>query len=372
MAALQSGLFTTSSEVKDRLQACADSHAHNIHRRHDPQGDAVAAIQAALQLIIPDDGIDLAEIGSATYGPTTARAVQRFKDTPSLNGTGRKILGPGQTTPDDIVGRQTIAALDAQLVRQGGSPVPTVTTKTQDVFVQILGVRPDSVRAGLPTEDGFLAVGAPRPDQIAARINDELYLVNHAPVVMVNFRGGGGNANPASDPTDKVVAAVVAARTAAKTAGLTNGKVCVVGFSIGGRGAATVCRRLVASGIPVTYLGLADAAFDGEGDTARTAALGASVVENIYEAVHHFVLKKFPEFEFHGDVGGQPGTPLDKQTFYSRAKTEDEAKFDDAFFDREKRKIATDHFNKVHDQAVKDNYPIIIRRAIAQLTGPRE
>ena len=130
MAALQSGLFTTSSEVKDRLQACADSHAHNIHRRHDPQGDAVAAIQAALQLIIPDDGIDLAEIGSATYGPTTARAVQRFKDTPSLNGTGRKILGPGQTTPDDIVGRQTIAALDAQLVRQGGSPVPTVTTKT--------------------------------------------------------------------------------------------------------------------------------------------------------------------------------------------------------------------------------------------------
>ncbi len=334
-------------------------------------GPWVSEIQSALINIFGENdlltGIDPAELESRTYGPTTAAAVFRFKNTPSLNGTGGKILGPGQTVPDKIVGRQTIAALDDMIAGQGGRLA--ALTKRQDVFVQILGADPNGPRAGQPTEAGFPQVGAPRPDEIAAWVNTTTYLETHRPVVMVNFHGGGGTANPASDPTAKVVAAVTAARSAAVAAGDAAGRVVVVGFSIGGRGAVTVCNALITAGIPVDYLGLVDAAFNGQSDPARVIPVSATVLENIYEAVHHFVLAKFPGFEFHGDVGGQKGVSLDDQPFFKTAKAEDEAKFNKASGNRDKQKIADDHFNKVHDRAVKDNYPIIIRRAIARLTG---
>ena len=376
MPPLQSRLFTAEEPVRKRLQACADDNARNIHQGNDPTGDFVGNIQIALTAVLGrGHGITDAELEASTYGDTTAGAVFRFKSEPALNGTGGKILGPGQLKPDRIVGKQTIVALDLAFKRKetpGGAPpiVPTAL-KTQDVFVQILGADPSGIRAGEPTLDGFLKVNAPRPAQIAERVNDAQYLAGHRPVVMVNFRGGGGRANPASDPADKVVALVAAARRAAGLSGAAAGKVCVVGFSIGGRGAVSAARKLVAAGIPVTYLGLVDAAFDGAGDVVRTQPVGAGVLENIFESVHHFVLAKFPGFEFHGDVGGQAGVPLDGQPFYRQARAADEARFNAASSDRDKRAVADAHFIRVHDQAVKDNYPIIIRRAISQLTGPR-
>jgi hypothetical protein len=371
MATLKSSAFTDDPVVRARLQKCADNHAFNIHQGRDRVGVWVSAIQGALINIFGEEGqltgITPDELESRTYGPTTAAAVFRFKNDPFLNNTGGKILGFGQTVPDNIVGRQTIVALD--FLMAGATARQGTATKLQDVFVQILGADPNGPRAGQPTEAGFPQVGAPRPDEIAARVNTTTYLETHRPVVMVNFHGGGGTANPASDPTAKVVAAVTTARSAAVAAGDAAGRVVVVGFSIGGRGAVTVCNALITAGIPVDYLGLVDAAFSGQGDPARVFPVGATVLENIYEAVHHFVLAKFPGFEFHGDVGGQKGVSLDVQPFFKTAKAEDEAEFNKASSDRKKQQIADDHFNKVHDRAVRDNYPIIIRRAIARLTG---
>jgi peptidoglycan hydrolase-like protein with peptidoglycan-binding domain len=99
---LESQLFENDS----LLNAClVDDSAHVTP---GASGEHVAKIQLALFMI---DGlaIDPSEIDSQLYGPSTAATVLAYKTT-------RNILGPGQITPDDIVGKQTIAALDDQLV----------------------------------------------------------------------------------------------------------------------------------------------------------------------------------------------------------------------------------------------------------------
>lgn len=83
------------------LQECLVSDAGHV--TPGAQGDHVSKIQAALVtlgagVIAPD------EIEGMLYGQTTARTVLAFKGPP------RNILGPGQTTPDDIVGKQTPAS----------------------------------------------------------------------------------------------------------------------------------------------------------------------------------------------------------------------------------------------------------------------
>ena len=125
MAILTSKTFTRDPKVGARLQRCADRDPDHIFQFHDQKGDHVSAIQAALVAIIPDHGISANELGNGLYGPTTADEVLRFKSTPSLNGTGKMILGPGQTKPDNIVGKQTIVALDAQIKKiEPGLDIP--------------------------------------------------------------------------------------------------------------------------------------------------------------------------------------------------------------------------------------------------------
>jgi len=76
-------------------------------------GPHVAKIQLALLM---SDGlaIDPAEIDAQSYDASTADAVLAFK-------AARSILGPGEVTPDDIVGKRTVAALDAELVLKQSS-----------------------------------------------------------------------------------------------------------------------------------------------------------------------------------------------------------------------------------------------------------
>jgi hypothetical protein len=103
LGALQSKLFTGDS----RLEACAVLDA--AHVTLGTVGDFVTKIQTALQLI---DGasIDAADLTSNRYGASTARAVLAFK-------TKRSIINPVyQQQPDDIVGKMTIARLDAEMV----------------------------------------------------------------------------------------------------------------------------------------------------------------------------------------------------------------------------------------------------------------
>jgi hypothetical protein len=71
-------------------------------------GPHVAKIQLAL-LMTDDLAIDPAELERETYGASTAASVLAFK-------TARAILRPGQVSPDDVVGKRTVAALDDELL----------------------------------------------------------------------------------------------------------------------------------------------------------------------------------------------------------------------------------------------------------------
>ena len=100
-------LLSRTFSRNDRLIRCADINA--AHVTPGSTGDFVTLIQRAITAI---DGteIDRPELDSATYGPSTAAAVLKYK-------TSRSIINPTyQTKPDDIVGIMTIRSLDAEMV----------------------------------------------------------------------------------------------------------------------------------------------------------------------------------------------------------------------------------------------------------------
>lgn len=101
--ALQSKLFTIPRDTK--LEACFDSDP--AHITPGSRGEHVMNIQIALNqlsnVFLKIDGV---------YGPKTAAAVKAYKNAPS-----RRILGPGQTTADDIVGKRTIKSLDDEMTK---------------------------------------------------------------------------------------------------------------------------------------------------------------------------------------------------------------------------------------------------------------
>jgi hypothetical protein len=100
---LQSDLFRDDG----RLQACLTNNAS--HLVEGTIGSHVAKVQVAL-FIVDGLGIQYDEVKSQRYGPSTAKAVLAFK-------TKRRIINYSyQTTPDNIVGKMTIAALDRELL----------------------------------------------------------------------------------------------------------------------------------------------------------------------------------------------------------------------------------------------------------------
>ena len=110
----------TSDLFKDnkQLQDCAIKNSAHIvadepplRRGENDQGPHVALIHQALRRILPSPSFGLEE-ATETYGPKTAEIIRQFKAAqkpPLLN----KALG--QKVPDNIVGMQTIAALDQQV-----------------------------------------------------------------------------------------------------------------------------------------------------------------------------------------------------------------------------------------------------------------
>ena len=98
---LVSQLFTNPPNPD--LEAClVDDAAHILQ---GAQGTHVACIQIALSLL--SDGTVFLVI-DGVYGGATATAVLNYKD-------ARNILGPGQVTPDNIVGKQTLQSLDDEM-----------------------------------------------------------------------------------------------------------------------------------------------------------------------------------------------------------------------------------------------------------------
>lgn len=112
MGNLKSDLFQGPGNAE--LEACAVRDSAHI-LRGGRSGPHVGLIQTALRrlnLIITDP--------PNVYGASTERAVLDFKGPP------RNILGPGQRTPDGIVGKKTIAVLDQEMVAfEANQPPPT-------------------------------------------------------------------------------------------------------------------------------------------------------------------------------------------------------------------------------------------------------
>jgi peptidoglycan hydrolase-like protein with peptidoglycan-binding domain len=118
---LKSYLFGNST----RLNACL---VHDqAHIKLGDSGDYVGDIQIALKHI---DGlvIDQRELVSQQYGPSTAAAVLAYKKK-------RKIINRAyQSTEDDIVGKMTIASLDAEMVARQRPPVILYDARCTQAF----------------------------------------------------------------------------------------------------------------------------------------------------------------------------------------------------------------------------------------------
>jgi len=100
------GLVSKLFQGNQKLEACLVDNA--AHLTLGAQGEDVAKIQFALFSLDTLD-IDRTELVSQTYGPSTAAAVLSYK-------TKRQIINRSyQTAPDSIVGKMTIASLDAEM-----------------------------------------------------------------------------------------------------------------------------------------------------------------------------------------------------------------------------------------------------------------
>jgi hypothetical protein len=93
----------------NRLQQCLISDLSHVKR--GDQGEHVLLIQEALTML-DNARLDQAELRSCRYGSSTASAVKAYK-------TKRAIINYSyQTSPDDIVGRMTMQALDEEMLAQ--------------------------------------------------------------------------------------------------------------------------------------------------------------------------------------------------------------------------------------------------------------
>lgn len=99
-----------------KLQECLVKDSAHVTK--DAKGEHVAKIQAAL-ITLEGHSIDPAELRERLYGTSTVNAVLAYK-------RKRQIINHSyQSTPDSIVGKMTIARLDAEMAKLELRPVAT-------------------------------------------------------------------------------------------------------------------------------------------------------------------------------------------------------------------------------------------------------
>lgn len=112
--ALSSALFTGEGPGKLLLKRCAEANDGHFFRGMAPRPslvDAVTRVQKALGQL----GFKVSD-SAGVYGDSTAAQVLKYKGPP------RNILGPGQVSPDNIVGIQTIHRLDLDIQSKPAPP----------------------------------------------------------------------------------------------------------------------------------------------------------------------------------------------------------------------------------------------------------
>lgn len=309
--ALKSQLFRGDSKLE---AAAVSDQAHIVPGARGPH---VGKIQQAL---IQLDGAAIAK--DSAYGPATAAAVANFK----RNQTPPILNFAGQI--DNIVGKKTIAALDAGMLaaEKGGGgggggglllgfgfddnllPDPGLGIP-QDIFALLDGTgNRFEEGARLPQEED---VFRKRPE-----FNTSRYLITHVPVAPFIFFGGRGG----KDPSATVAALIGALRLQTK-----NGLTIIAGNSVGALSALRTAALVTGLGFQIDYLCINDGAFfdrDGEMTSATPLlikvppGIKAVKADNFFQTFGHELLRNkgpvgpsgfAPGVEFHG--------PLDSTIF---------------------------------------------------------
>ena len=247
-----------------KLEAAAVSDP--AHILPGATGPHVGQIQQALNKL---DGANIAE--DSAYGPSTAAAVRAFKEK-------RRILNV-QGKIDDIVGKKTLAALDAEMLAQeaggggklrlgfkvdGEPTIADVVVKFQGAFEEGV-LTPDSVLSGRR-----IFVYKPMPIQPFGN------------AVMVNPNNGralirvGRKTTTIGTASLRVFAPLVLdLLRMLKALELQTGKIFIHGSSSGGRNAIDFSARLSGFGLTPHFVAAVDAAFFQADTTSRPEAFTA-------------------------------------------------------------------------------------------------
>ena len=319
--ALQSQLFRGDSKLE---AAAVSDPAHIVPGAN---GAHVGKIQQAL---IQLEGATIAL--DSIYGPDTAAAVASFKKNqkpPLLNFAGKI---------DNIVGKKTMAALDAGMLAKEKKPKGGGVQLGFALGGNLLG----NLGLGLPQDIFVLLDGTGNRNEEGARLpkeedvfrkkpefNTPAYLSGHQPVAPIIFFGGRGSKDPSAG-----VAALVAAQRLTTPNGIT----IIAGNSVGALSALTTASLVSALGVQVDYLCICDGAFfDRDGEIVRVnpllikvpAGIKAVKADNFFQTFGHELLRGkgpvgpsgfAPGVEFHGPLANFNNDDLEKTGTSTRAK----------------------------------------------------
>ncbi|MBL8750788.1 MAG: hypothetical protein JNK78_16630 [Planctomycetes bacterium] len=337
---LSSNLFTKPRR-NPRLDKClVDDLAHITLRQPREQGDHVTRVHLALLTIMRNPNLGT-EVVRAEYGPATAAAVLRFKRERNILNTALH-----QTAPDNVVGKKTIAALDAEMLKKQlppgrlprvkMSPAPFVKLGFNSGVAQqslvgidlndVLGL--GQVLATLPLDifvhfDGGDAASEGQRRRLAEaefanKFATPAYLRTHFVPLAICFVGGRGDKNKAKEAADEVLQL----RKSIK-----QGVTAIVGSSVGGL-AALDCAKLLAGSVPLDYVAISDGAFFAPGEVSfspfkisvPTSTISATTKKNFFQTFGHESLLDprgpggfMQGTEFHGPLDGFTNIDVEAQ-----------------------------------------------------------
>jgi dienelactone hydrolase len=250
--------------------------------------------------------------------------------------------------------------------------------------VRLLGIAPADPQAGAETERGQANIGVPAKNEFEALIRTDDYPKSRQ-LQVFNFNAGLAG----SDPTAKVFARVVALRALSEKAA-PGGKLIIMGYSLGGRNAATLAQRLTQAKVPISYLALLNAAFNNSKDPAASTAVSVEMGDSFAflrtnelvpddAAAAPTIEKPLPGFEVRAHVPGCGTRPFDGQKFFEDERTKYEAEKKRIVEEvhpnlkmRQLRRTAEDYFFKVHAEAIRLGYSAAQGKAVRLLHGKSE
>lgn len=242
------------ADAKAAMTAAMRTHASNIHPAPGPRssGAWIVSLRKALNRINQSERIPgfvaLSE-ASSSFDRDLVEAVRAYKDF-------RKVLGPGQTRVDTIVGRGTMGQIDFDLKSLEGKrdPEPDGPVPLDIVVCVTFG---SESAAGKEQDSGALRSRIVAPTHTSKL--RELLVLRYI-----------GSHRPEANPSVAIASRVINERLKRK------GRTCIFGASVGGKNVLQVAGMLTERSIPMSYVGISDGAFSHDDAVAPPGLLSAS------------------------------------------------------------------------------------------------